>query len=283
MFWEPLIPTRAVKDAPVRGDATAARGAASYLGALNVPRLDRTFLCPTAVIVVIFVVVVVVVVVGLVLLYRGMGGFRWCTQCRTLSEHTPSTAASGRRFFARLQRASFRFATGASSSSLSSSTSRGCAVSPASCSSSGPPPPLPAHDRPSEDLLLRSDFRSLSTSRMWNLFRLFWLPTAAEAGTDVPLAAFGGLLPELAFEGLDAISELWEVRDELRENCDRDARWDMYIGWLRWAGEPAINPPSVPGEVDRLLGPSERELSDTLRDRQLLWFEHSDIRRWRPL
>lgn len=130
---------------------------------------------------------------------------------------------------------------------------------------------------------MRSDFRSLSTSRVWNLFRLFWLPTVAAAGTDDPLAAFGGLLPELAFEGLDAISELCEVRDELRENCDRDARWDMYIGWLRCAGEPAMNPPSVPGEVDRLLGPSERELSDTLRDRQLLWFEHSDIRRCRPL
>uniref|UniRef100_A0A8W7PWF0 Uncharacterized protein n=1 Tax=Anopheles coluzzii TaxID=1518534 RepID=A0A8W7PWF0_ANOCL len=122
----------------------------------------------------------------------------------------------------------------------------------------------------------------LSTSRLWNLLRLLWLPAAAAAaGTAGPAAPFGGLLPALAFDGLDAIRELCEVRDELRENCDREARWDMYIGWLRWAGELDMNP-SVPGDVDRL-GQSERELSDTLRDRQLLWFEHSDIRRWRPL
>uniref|UniRef100_A0A182MEQ1 Uncharacterized protein n=1 Tax=Anopheles culicifacies TaxID=139723 RepID=A0A182MEQ1_9DIPT len=120
----------------------------------------------------------------------------------------------------------------------------------------------------------------LSTSRVWNLFKLFWLPAAA-AGTADPVAPFGGLLPELAFEGLEAISELCDVRDELRENCDREARCDMYIGWLRCAGELDMKP-SLPGEVERL-GQSERELSDTLRDRQLLWFEHSDIRRWRPL
>lgn len=256
---------------------------ASYLGALDVPRLDRNFLCP------IVVVIVVVVVVGVAFPYRGKGGFRWCAQCRTLSEHTPSTSSARRRLDARLLAlcASIRPTTAGASSSSSSSSSSGCVSSSSSSAAAAtaaatavslPPPALPSHDRPSDDLLLRSDFRSLSTNRVWNLFRLFWLPTAAGAGTDGPLVAFGGLLPALAFEGLDAISELCEVRDELRENCDRDARWDMYIGWLRWAGEPAIKPPSWPGEVDRL-GPSDRELSDTLRDRQLLWFEHSDIRR----
>uniref|UniRef100_A0A182QPL6 Uncharacterized protein n=1 Tax=Anopheles farauti TaxID=69004 RepID=A0A182QPL6_9DIPT len=92
-----------------------------------------------------------------------------------------------------------------------------------------PTPPLASHDRPSVDLLLRSDFRSLSTSRLWNLFRLLWLPATA-AGTAAPFVPFGGLLPELAFDGLEAISELCEVREELRENCDREARCDMYIG-----------------------------------------------------
>lgn len=263
--------SRDVKDA--QDDKGTVHRAASYLGALNVPRLDRTFRCPTIVI----VVIVVVLVVGVALLYTGSGGFRWCAQWSTLSEQTPSTSSAcwlEPRLLA--LRASFRLNTAASSSTS------GCVSSSSSSSSSGPTPVLPSHDRPSDDLLLRSDFRSLSTRRVWNLFKLFRLPTAAEAGSDEPLAAFGGLHPELAFEGLDAISELCELREELRENCDRDARCDMYIGWLRCAGEPAMNPPSFPGDVDKL-GPSDRELSDTLRERQLLWLEHSDIRRCRPL
>uniref|UniRef100_A0A182SKM8 Uncharacterized protein n=1 Tax=Anopheles maculatus TaxID=74869 RepID=A0A182SKM8_9DIPT len=200
----------------------------------------------------------------------GLGGFRWCT-CRTLSEQASRTSSRNR-----LLRRRQWFTSPAVSSSLSSSSGSGSGSS----SSSAPALPPTSHDRPSVDLLLRSDFRSLSTNRVWNLFKLLWLPAAA-AGTEGPVAPFGGLLPELAFDGLEAISELCEVRDELRENCDREARCDMYIGWLRWAGELDMKP-SLPGEVDRL-GQSDRELSDTLRDRQLLWFEHSDIRRWRPL
>lgn len=131
----------------------------------------------------------------------------------------------------------------------------------------------PSHDRPpSEDLLFRNDFRSLSTSRVWKLLKLLWLP----------VAGFGGLLllALAAFVGL-VINELCEFREVLRENCGRDARWDMYIGWLRCrAGEPATN--SLPGDVDKL-GQSDRELSETFRLRQALWFEHSETRRWRPL
>lgn len=80
-----------------------------------------------------------------------------------------------------------------------------------------------SHERPSVDLLFRNDLRSLSTKRVWNLFKLLWL--SVDAG-------FGGLLPALAFPGL-VISEVCDVRDELRENCGLEARCDMYIGWLR--------------------------------------------------
>lgn len=74
------------------------------------------------------------------------------------------------------------------------------------------------------DLLFRNDLRSLSTNRIWNLFKLLWLSA---------VAGFGGLLPELALLGL-VISEVCEVREELRENCGRvEPRCDMYIGWLR--------------------------------------------------
>lgn len=129
----------------------------------------------------------------------------------------------------------------------------------------------PSHDRPpSEDLLFRNDLRSLSTSREWKLLKLLWLP----------VAGFGGLLL-LALAALVGLvtSELCELREALRENWGRDARWDMYIGWLRCrAGEPAAMK-SLPGDVDKL-GQSERELSDTFRLLQApLWFEHSETRR----
>lgn len=123
-------------------------------------------------------------------------------------------------------------------------------------------------------MLFRNDLRSLSTSRVWKLLKLLWLPL---------LAGFGGLLllALAAFVGL-VTSEFCEFREALRENCGRDARWDMYIGWLRCrAGEPAAIK-SLPGDVDKL-GQSERELSETFRLRQLLWLEHSETRRWRPL
>lgn len=173
--------------------------------------------------------------------------------CRTLSDNTNSP-----------------FSTCPSSSSSSSSSPSSCrsvSASGGSLLDIG----VTSHDRPSVDLLFLSDFRSLSTSRKWNLFKLLWLST--EAG-------FGGLLPELALIGL-VISDVCEVREEFRENCGLEAKCDMYIGWLRWrAGDPAIN--SLPGDVDKL-GQSDRELSDTFRERQELLFEHSDTRRWRPL
>lgn len=58
--------------------------------------------------------------------------------------------------------------------------------------------------------LLPNDFRNLSTSRTWNLFRLPWLPDDG----------FGGLQ---FFVGL--VNELCDVRDDVRENA-RD--------WLRF-------------------------------------------------
>lgn len=175
----------------------------------------------------------------------GRGGLD--VTCSTLSDSTSSPSCS---------------------CSSSSSSCRSVSASGGSLLGTG----VSSHERPSEDLLFRNERRSLSTSRIWNLFRLPWLPLE-EAG-------FGGLVPVLAFVGL-VTSEHCEVRDEFRENWGREARCDMYIGWLRCrAGEPAIN--SFPGEFDRL-GQSDRELSDTFRERQELWFEHSETRRWRPL
>lgn len=166
--------------------------------------------------------------------------------CRTLSDSTNSPFSS----------------SSPSSSSLKSISASGGSLLDVGVSS---------HERPSEDLLFLNDLRNLSTKRMWNLFKLLWL--SVDAG-------FGGLLPALALLGL-VTSEVCEVRDELRENCGLVARCDMYIGWLRCRdGEPAIN--SLPGDVDKL-GHSDREPSDTFRERQELLFEHSETRRWRPL
>lgn len=76
-----------------------------------------------------------------------------------------------------------------------------------------------SHDRSSERPL-RSDLRSLSTSRVWNLLKLLWLP----------LVGFGGL----ALVGL--VNELSDVRDDVRENGRELVRL-IGIDWLRWTGD----------------------------------------------
>lgn len=73
----------------------------------------------------------------------------------------------------------------------------------------------------SSDRPLRNDLRNLSTSRMWNLFKLFWLPPVG----------FGGLHPVLV--GL--VNELCDVRDDVREN----GRELVRFMWARWAGDEA--------------------------------------------
>lgn len=209
--------------------------ARNYLGALRVPRLDRHR--PPS--------LQLLVRRGALERWRGSGGLD--VTCRILSDSTNSPFSS---------------CSPSSSSSLESISASGGSLLDIGVSS---------HERPSEDLLFRNDLRSLSTKRVWNLFKLLWL--SVDAG-------FGGLLPALALLGL-VISEVCEVRDELRENCGLEARCDIYIGWLRWRdGDPAIN--SLPGDVDKL-GQSDREPSETFRERQELLFEHSETRRWRPL
>lgn len=61
-----------------------------------------------------------------------------------------------------------------------------------------------SHDLSSERLF-RNDLRNLSTKRVWNLFRLLWLP----------VVGFGGLQPVLVFVGL--VNDVCDVRDEVRE------------------------------------------------------------------
>lgn len=79
---------------------------------------------------------------------------------------------------------------------------------------------VPSHDRLASLLVSRfSDRFSLSTSRLWNLFRLPWLPP----GFEHP--AFGGLQPLLVFPALLLLvmltrvglvtSEFWEARDDV--------------------------------------------------------------------
>lgn len=111
----------------------------------------------------------------------GSGGLD--VTCRTLSDSTSSPSSPG------------------SSSSCRSVSASGGSLLDSIVSS---------HERPSEDLLFLNDLRSLSTSLVWNLFKLLWLPEAA---------GFGGLLLVVLapFVGL-VINELCEVRDELREN-----------------------------------------------------------------
>lgn len=134
----------------------------------------------------------------------------------------------------------------------------------------------PAHDR-SSDRPFRRDFRSLSTNRVWNLFRLPWLPAAG----------LGGLQPVLVLVGL-VINDVCEVRDDVRENSGRDVVRLTGIDWLRCDGDdtepllPSIKSLPPPGDVDRL-GHSERH-SDALRERHVaLELEHSDDRRERPV
>lgn len=117
---------------------------------------------------------------------RGSGGLD--VTCRILSDNTNSP-----------------FSTRPSFSSSSSASSReSVSASGGSLLDTG----VSSHDRPSVDLLFRKDLRSLSTNRIWNLFKLLWLSAAA---------GFGGLLPELALLGL-VIKDVCEVREELREN-----------------------------------------------------------------
>lgn len=82
-----------------------------------------------------------------------------------------------------------------------------------------------SHERSSERVL-RNDLRNLSTKRVWNLFRLLWLPAVG----------FGGLQPVLVLVGL--LNELCDVRDDVRENGRELVR---LIGteWPRWAGDAA--------------------------------------------
>lgn len=61
-----------------------------------------------------------------------------------------------------------------------------------------------------EEFPLLKAFRNLSTSRLWNLFKLFWLPTFAGFGGDV-LATYWLLV------GL-MISDDCELREFTREN-----------------------------------------------------------------
>lgn len=160
--------------------------ARNYLGALRVPRRDRHR--PPS--------LQLLVRRGALDRCRGSGGLD--VTCRTLSDSTNSPFSN----------------CSPSSSSLESISASGGSLLDIGVSS---------HERPSVDLLFRNDFLSLSTSRVWNLFKLLWL--SVDAG-------FGGLLPALALLGL-VISEVCEVRDEFRENCGLEARCDMYIGWLR--------------------------------------------------
>lgn len=82
-------------------------------------------------------------------------------------------------------------------SSLSESVGRLLALSSMSVARS--------QDR-STDRAFPNDLRSLSTSRMWNLFRLPWLPDDGLGGE------------QLAFR-VGLVSDACEVRDEVRENA----------------------------------------------------------------
>lgn len=70
--------------------------------------------------------------------------------------------------------------------------------------------PLLGSQERSVELSLRKDFRSLSTSRMWNLFKLPWLPLF--------VAGLGGLDPWLPLVG-EVAKEFCDARDEVRENA----------------------------------------------------------------
>lgn len=83
-----------------------------------------------------------------------------------------------------------------------------------------------SHERSSERAL-RSDLRSLSTSRRWKLLRL----------PCDPAVGLGGLQPVLLLLGV-AINEDWDVLDGVRENMVRDTARLTGIDWLRWA--PAL-------------------------------------------
>lgn len=100
------------------------------------------------------------------------------------------------------------------------------------------------------------DLFSLSTRRLWNLFREFELPV------------FGGDVPVLL---LGLCSELWDAREDVRE------KWRDVNGTERCAGDVRK---SEPGEVDND-GPSDFEHSETFLLRQAWGFEHSDDRRLR--
>ena len=85
---------------------------------------------------------------------------------------------------------------------------------------------------------LFSDLLSLSTRRLWNLFKEFELPV------------FGGDEPELL---LGLWSELCEAREDVLE------KWREVKGTERWAGDVRK---SEPGDVDSD-GPSDFEHSET--------------------
>lgn len=101
------------------------------------------------------------------------------------------------------------------------------------------------HERVSsdEEPLLLNALRNLSTSRLWNLFKLFWLPTFAGFGGDALLTLWVrvGLM----------ISDDCEFREFTRENWYRDPADET---WWRLRCEGELNASLVPGDVDRDAG-----------------------------
>lgn len=98
------------------------------------------------------------------------------------------------------------------------------------------------HERVSseEDPLLLKAFRNLSTNRLWNLFKLFWLPTFAGFGGDV-------LWTYWLRVGL-MMSEDCEFLELTRENWYRDPADETWCK-LRCDGE-FTNASFVPGDVE---------------------------------
>lgn len=112
----------------------------------------------------------------------------------------------------------------------------------------------------STDRPLPNDLRSLSTSRIWNLFKLPWLPDDGFGGEQLSLVRVG------------VVNEVCDVRDDVRENAFAlELLRFMKFRWLS----------NVLGDVEKL-GHSDR-VSLTLRERHAFeLFEHSDTFRVRP-